>query len=64
MRVDRLGGRVFDGHPAAVAVDDDDHVAFGLALHFQRIPAGELEQRAEVAADVAVDDDVRERGDA
>ena len=56
--------RFLDGDAPRLAFDENDHIPLGLALDFERIPARELQQRAEVAAHVAVHDDVGQRGDA
>ena len=53
--------RFLDGHAAGVAVDENDDIVFSLALDFERVPAREFQQRAEVAAHVAVHDDVGQR---
>ena len=55
--------RFLDGHMAGVAVDEDDDILVSLALDFERIPARKLQQRAEVAAHVAIHDDVGQRRD-
>jgi hypothetical protein len=56
-----LLGRLFDGDRLLGAVDENDDISGGLALDLERVVAAELQQRAEVAADVAVDRDARER---
>ena len=59
--VGRLLGRLLDRDHALRAVDDDDDVVLRLAADLERVEAAELQERAEVAADVAVDRDARHR---
>ena len=56
--VHRILGRGFDPDEALLAIDEEDHVLVGLALEFQGVEAGKLEQGPEVAAHVGVDGNV------
>ncbi len=64
--VQGLVRRLLDPDDPLLAVDEEDDLPVGLALQFEGVEARELEQRAEVAADVAVDRDLglrRQRDD-
>jgi hypothetical protein len=54
-------GRRQDLDLAGRRVDQDNDLLLGDALHLDRVPAGELQVGAEVAAGVAVDGDSGER---
>ena len=53
--------RFFDRDHASRAVDDDDRLVPGLAADLEGVEAAELQERAEVASDVAVDGDAGHR---
>ena len=61
--VGRLEGALLDPDDAARTVDDDDDLGGRLPLDLDRVEAAELQERPVVAADVAVDRDVRQGRD-
>ena len=58
---ERLFGRLFDRDRALRAVDDDNRLVLRLAADLEGVEAAELQERPEVAADVAVDRDAGHR---